>query len=177
MGEAYSEDSGGYRIHVRTGPDGAIVSVDPQLSPSTSAAVRTHLIDLSPLRRNLAQLRLSWTSNGADLMAALRVDASDDLTTWTIVQPRAAVSDMRYAGHRLLRNTIRLAPSTRQYLRLRQVDPGPAIRLVRIEGRIQPPGRKPVRAVMRLDGRPVPDATGVFDYRSTGAFPVISSVR
>jgi hypothetical protein len=172
LAEVSTEDNGGYRIHVRTGPDGAIVSVDPRLSPSSPAAVRTYLIDLSPLRRSLAQLRLSWTSTGADLMAALRVDASDDLAAWTTIQPSATVSDMRYAGHRLLRNTIRLASSTRQYLRLRQVDSGPAIRLVRIEGRIQPPGRKPVRSVMRLDGRPVPDATGVFDYRSTGAFPV-----
>ena len=170
--EASPADSGGYRIHVRTGPDGAIVSVDPQLSPSPSAAVRTYFIDLSPLRRSLAWLRLSWTSTDNDLMAALRVDASDDLTTWTTVQSRAAISDMRYAGHRLFRNTIRLASSTRQYLRLRQVDPGPAIRLVRIEGRIQPPGPKPVRAVMRLDGQPLPESTGLFEYRNTGAFPV-----
>jgi hypothetical protein len=35
--EASVEDSGGYRIHVRTGPDGAIVSVDPQLLPSPTA--------------------------------------------------------------------------------------------------------------------------------------------
>ncbi len=170
--EASAEGSGGYRIHVRTGPDGAIVSVDPQLSPSPLDAVRTYLIDLSPLRRSLAQLRLSWAPTGADLMAALRVDASDDLTTWTTLQSRAVVSDMRYAGHRLLRNTIRLASSTRQYLRLRQVDSGPAIRLHRIEGRIQPPGRQPVRAVMTLEGQPVPDSTGCFEYRSSGAFPV-----
>jgi hypothetical protein len=66
-------------------------------------------------------------------MAALAVDASDDLVAWTTIQQRAAISDIRFGGRRLLSNIISLNPSTKRYLRLRQLDSGPAISMVRID--------------------------------------------
>jgi len=164
--------TGSYRIHVRTGPDGAIVRIDPQLTPSPTQAVRTYLVDLSPLRRSLARLRLEWTSPGKNWTATVGVDASDDLAAWTPVQPRATVADIRYGGRRLLRNVIELEPTAKRYLRLRQLDSGPAIHPVRILGRIHPEGRQAIRAVRKITGRPLPDSPGVFEYRTAGAFPV-----
>lgn len=172
LSEAAPAETGGYRVHVRTGPDGAIVSVDPRMSPLPSATVRTYLIDLSRVRRSLSRLRLEWQPGQANLMATMSVDASDDLVAWTTIQPRAAISDIRYAGRRLSRNTITLSRSSRRYLRLRQVDSGPAVSLTRIEGRIRPQGRSPIRAVIKLDGQSMPDSAGVFEYRTSGAYPV-----
>ena len=120
----------------------------------------------------MARLRLQWLPGGDHLMATLAVDASDDLVNWTTIVPRAAVSDIRYGGHRLLGNTIGLAATGKRYLRLRHLDAGPALSLVRIEGRVQPEGRNPVRAFMKIDGRPDPDRPGVFEYHTGGAFPV-----
>lgn len=164
--------TGSYRIHVRTGPDGAIVRIDPQLAPAPSQAVRTYLIDLSPLRRSLARLRLEWTPPEKNWTATVGVDASDDLAAWTPVQPRAAVADIRYGGRRLLRNVIELDRTAKRYLRLRQLDSGPAIHPVRILGRIHPEGRTAIRAVRKVKGRPLADSPGVFEYRTAGVFPV-----
>ena len=44
--------------------------------------------------------------------------------------------------------------------------------LTRIEGRIRPQGRSPIRAVIKLDGQSMPDSAGVFEYRTSGAYPV-----
>ena len=41
LSETATPETGGYRVHVRTGPDGAIVSVDPRISPLPSAAWAT----------------------------------------------------------------------------------------------------------------------------------------
>jgi len=172
VSEPPNSEAGGYRVHVRTGPDGAIVQIDPQLTPSPSQAVRTYLIDLSPLRRSLARLRLEWPQQDRNWMATVGIDASDDLTAWTPVQPRGTVADIRYGGHRLLRNVIELDRATRRYLRLRQLDSGPAIRPVRILGRIHQEGSKAIRAVRKVKGSPLPDSPGVFEYRTAGAFPV-----
>jgi len=167
-----NSEAGGYRIHVRTGPDGAIVRIDPQLTPSPSQAVRTYLIDLRPLRRSLARLRLEWPPQEKNWTATVRIDASDDLAAWTPVQSRATVADIRYGGRRLLRNVIDLDRTARRYLRLRQLDSGPAVHPIRILGRIHPEGRQAIRAVRKVTGRPLPDSPGVFEYRTAGAFPV-----
>lgn len=172
LSEAVPPDAGGYRVHVRTGPDGAVVSVDPGLSPLPSARAKTYLVDLSRMRRSLANLRLEWLPGQPNLMASMAVDASDDLVAWTTIQPRAAISDIRYGGHRLLRNTITINRSSKRYLRLRQVDSGPAVSLIQIQGRIRPEGRRAIRAVLKVDGQPVAGSPGVFEYRTTGAFPV-----
>ena len=165
-------EAGGYRVFVRTGPDGAVVRVDPPSSNAPVETPRTFLIDLSRVGRSLAQLRLEWRRGESNLMAALAVDASDDLVGWTTIQQRTAISDIRHGGRRLLSNTILLNPSTKRYLRLRQLDSVPAVSLIRIEGRMQPEGRTAVRVFLKTDGRPVPESPGVFEYHSAGAFPV-----
>ena len=170
--EAVNSEAGGYRVFVRTGPDGAVVRVDPQAMQMPSAPARMFLIDMSRWHRRLAQLRLEWQSGETNLMATLAVDASDDLVAWTSIQQRTAIADIRYGGRRLLGNTITLQPSGKRYLRLRQLDSGPAIPLVRIDGRIQPEGRTPIRAFLKIDGQSVPGSPGMFEYRSAGAFPV-----
>ncbi|WP_372682642.1 DUF3999 domain-containing protein [Desulfosarcina sp.] len=167
-----TSEAGGYRVYVRTGPDGAVVRVDPRSSNASVENARSFLIDLSRVGRSLAQLRLEWRRGESNLMATLAVDASDDLVDWTMVQQRSAISDIRHGGRRLLSNTISLNPTTKRYLRLRQMDSGPAISLIRIEGRIKPEGRTAIRVFFKTDGQPVPESPGVYEYHSTGVFPV-----
>jgi hypothetical protein len=170
--EAASPEAGGYRVFVRTGPDGAVVRVDPQAETPPPQPPRTFLIDLSRTGRNLDRLRLQWQPGGDNLAATLAVDASDDLVDWTTIVRRAAVSDIQYGGHRLLGRTVWLSPSTKRYLRLRRLDSGPAFVLTRIDGRGRPEGRAPVRAFLKIDGQADPDTSGLFAYHTSGAFPV-----
>ena len=170
--QAVRPEAGGYRVYVRTAPDGAVVHVDPQPLQAPSQPAREFLIDLSHLKRSLAQLRLEWPPGENHLMATLAVDASDDLVNWTTVQHRSAISDIRFGGHRLLSNTISLVRTTQRYLRLRQLDSGPAIPLIHIDGRVKAEGRTIIRAFIKIDGQPVPDSPGVFEYQTSGAFPV-----
>ncbi len=164
--------SGGYRVHVRTGPDGAIVTVDPQLAAQPAAAARTYLIDVSHLRSELAQLQLAWQALATNWVATVTVSASDDLTSWTTVQPRASLADIGYGDRRLVRNVVSLERTAKHYLRLRLLDPATAVRLVGIQGRARLQGRRPVRAALRMDGSRAADATGVFTYDLAGAFPI-----
>lgn len=171
--DAVEPDAGGYRVHVRTGADGAVVRVDPHPARPPSQPVRTYLIDLSSVRIRLAQLRLAWQSKADNFMASLAVDASNDLVNWTTIQRRVAISDIHYGRYRLFSNIITLARGTKKkYLRLRQLDAGPAIVLINIAGRIQTEDRRIIRAFMKIDGRAVADSPGVFEYVTSGAFPV-----
>lgn len=53
-------EADGYRVYVRTGPDGAVVRVDPGLKSLPADSTRTFLVDASRFRRDLVQLRLVW---------------------------------------------------------------------------------------------------------------------
>jgi hypothetical protein len=170
--EKTDPQTGGYGVLVRTGPDGAVVRVEPPMASPSEKPLRTYLIDLSRIHGPIAELRLKWQPGTENLMAIVAVDAGDDLVNWKSVQLKSAISDIRFAGHRLLNNTISLSPSGERYLRLRQLDSGQAIPLTRIDGRRQPEGKHPVRKALEIEGRRVAESPGVFEYLTGGAFPV-----
>jgi len=170
--EDIKTESDGYRVYVRTGPDGAVVRVNPGPEAVATKTTRTYLVDASRFRRDLVHLRLVWPPGERTLLAMFSVATSDDLVNWKTIKSRSAISDVRYGGHRLLNDTISLQGKTRRYLRLRQTDSGPAVPVLRIEGQLQPEGRAPIRVFMPLAGRTVPDEPGVFDYLTSGAFPI-----
>jgi hypothetical protein len=170
--QEFKATAGGYRVHVHTGADGAVVSVDPQTKPASSQPVRSYLIDVSRLQRRPEALRLEWQTVDANRMAAFAVDTSDDLVHWATLQPRAAIADIRYGGRRLLSNTFSLAPGAKRYLRLHRLDSGPAMALLRILGRPAPENGHSIRAFIKLDGRVAAGAPGVFEYETRGAFLV-----
>lgn len=172
ISEVASSDAGGYRIYVHTGPNGAIVGVDPMMSASPSSSARTWLIDTNQMHGSLAQLLLEWKPMQTNRISAISIDAGDDLTSWTTVRARATLSDIRYAGRRLLRNTIALKRTSKRYLRLRHLDSGPNFNIVKIEGRAEPEGRRPIRAILKLDGQAASGSPGVFEYQTAGVFPV-----
>ena len=161
-----------YGVYVRTGPDGTIVSIQPQAKKEAPPSARTIIIDLSQMNMNLAELRLDWQPESLNRMVFLSVDASSDLVDWTRLQSRTVISDIHYNGHRLSNNTIHVPPTRKPYLRLRQLDKGPAIAIRSIQGRSISEGPNPVRAFLTINGQPVDKANGEYAYDTGGAFPV-----
>ena len=97
--ETAKAEEDGYRVYVRTGPDGAVVRVDLRSAPTASKPASNFLIDLSRIDRHLVRLRLAWQPGDTHLMAVFAVDASDDLIHWTTIQPRSAIADIRDGSH------------------------------------------------------------------------------
>ncbi len=170
--EEIKSNNGGYRVYVRTGPDGAVVRVDPRPEKTPANSVRAYLIDASRLKRDLIRLKLAWPPGDHNLMALFTVDTSDDLVHWKTIKNQSAISDIRYGRHRLLSDTITLKKGMQRYLRLQQTDSGPALPIFLVKGQLKPQGRSPIRAFVQLAGRSVPDTPGVFEYRTSGAFPI-----
>lgn len=170
--EGPGDNPGDYRVHVRTGPDGAIVRIHPPAQSAGDPPERTVLVDSGRMDAELAELRLEWPPGTMNRMVFVSVEASDDLVHWTPLQSRAVITDVQYNGYRLRNDTISLAPGRRRYLRLRQLNDGPAPALTAIHGRSRPEGRHAVRAFLTVDGRRTADADGEYEYDTGGAFPV-----
>lgn len=161
-----------YGVYVRTGPDGTIVRIQPQAKKESHASARTIIIDLSQMNMNVAALRLKWQPESANRMVFLAVDASDNLIDWTPLLSRTVLSDIQYNGRRLAINTVHFPPTRKPYLRLRQLDNGPAIAIRSIKGRSISEGPNPVRAFLTIKGRQLDEAKGGYVYDTGGTFPV-----
>jgi hypothetical protein len=161
-----------YGIYVRIAPDGTITQIVRPTLPAAESPGRTVLIDASRMGSGLAELRLEWPAGTMNRMVFFSLAASDDLVAWRRLIPRAMVADIHYGGHRLSNHAIVLPPNGQRYLRLRQLNDGPAIALTAIQGRSRAEGQRAVRALLTIDGRRMADQQGGYEYDTKGAFPV-----
>lgn len=98
--------------------DGSVRRVETRLTDSAPTAPSgAWLIDASALRDPIVALQVDWTPSDHPIDVAYRVEGSDDLRDWRILQPQAQLVDLLRAGARLRQNRIVLDGSAR-YLRL-----------------------------------------------------------
>ena len=129
----------------------------------------------------IAELEFAWTGGAARSLVALQVQASDDLATWQIVVPRAALARLSFGAHTVLQNRVPLPAVRARYLavRLLPAQTGPAqtgattaddpIELTAVLARGAPAINAPPVDVRVLVGALV---EGGIDYDTGGRYPV-----
>ncbi|HYG07973.1 MAG TPA: DUF3999 domain-containing protein [Stenotrophomonas sp.] len=140
---------------------------EPGATHDASEAPRAWLIDASALRAPMQALRLDWDVTDAPVQAELRVEGSENLRDWYLLDPRASVVDLGNGQQRLQQRRIALGSNAR-YLRV-QVLSGqlPALRQVQVE--LPGPLRPDATRWLVLDGRPLDRG---YVYTLPGRFPV-----
>ncbi len=153
-------------VTIRRSASGSLVSVRP--TPERPAeAIRAHLIDASALESPIVRLDLTWADDAADFTTSVRVESSDDLTTWTRWGDEQRVMRLRFGGDTLVRRTLDLPPRTSPYVRLTWTGPDAAPLVTRVEA-ITSTRSAPARRTLQLSSI-ASDNGFVFD---TGALPI-----
>ncbi|MCD9033754.1 DUF3999 domain-containing protein [Luteimonas sp. Y-2-2-4F] len=133
------------------------------------------LVDASALEAPARALHLDWDGSQPPFEQVLRIEASDDLRQWRIVQPEARVLDLQRGGERLAERRIGLsAPVRARYFRLVPLRPAAApLRLDAVRAEVAAAAPEATWRWRRLAPRRV-EAEGreVFEYRLDGRFPV-----
>lgn len=90
--------------------DGSVSRVETRLAHAQPAATGTDawLVDASALRAPIVALVLAWPQDAAPLQASYRVEGSDDLRTWQVLQPQAQLLDLVRDGRHLTQRRIAL---------------------------------------------------------------------
>ena len=149
------------------------LQLDSQSAPATAPSTDL-LIDLGDEPPRVSSLRLSLGSE-AVLPVNLRVEvlASDDLAQWQTLGRDLAVVAIVDNGLRIERLRLDFAASRQRYLRLSLArgENWPAIAGIENEQR-ETGTAGPAWQRVELQGQPVPEANGVFEYRSPGPLPV-----
>lgn len=144
-----------------------------QGSPSSAArSPSAFLVDASQLREPILALALDWEADGPALDLGYRVEGSDDLRRWRVLDPDARLIDLARGGDRLRQQRIPVGVQVR-YLRLIPLRDVPAPVLTAMHAEIQAPPVVADWAWETLAGRRVAEQGRVyFEFDLQGRFPV-----
>lgn len=128
------------------------------------------LVDASVLgQQPMAALALDWEVPAAPLQMDVRVESSDDLRSWNVVNEKVPLVDLQRDGKRLLQRRLDIGRSAR-YVRVLPLQGAalPALRGVLVE-------LPPVAATHPWEWlalRPIHQADGSFTFELEGRFPI-----
>jgi hypothetical protein len=164
--------SDGMSLQVRRSPGGSIIRVETADRTAKGKDISSYLLDASSIRRPVAALELEWEPRPEGLVGRIRVEGSDDLESWSVLVPDAAVMDLRYGDHALERRTIEIAGAGMNYYRLSSSGAGEMPRLSAVKARIAPEGREHPRQWSRIAASPRKDEAGDYLFELPGHMPV-----
>jgi len=139
---------------------------EPGAAPADTAP-RAWLIDASALRGPMHALQLDWDESSAPVQAELRVEGSDNLRDWYLLDPHASVVDLGNGQARLQQRRIALDSNAR-YLRVQLLD-GTLPPLRQASAELPGPLRPDATRWLQLEGQPQERG---YVYTLPGRFPV-----
>ena len=172
--------AGGYRIDAEISESGAILSIrgsDREVGLAKEAvAPSTWLLDTSGLTRPIVHLDFVLAESEVDFVSRLRLESSDDLSSFRAVNADLALARLDQAGHHIERMSFAIPATRARYLRLSPTGAGLPVEIREVRVRLS--GKTSIRRHFRklLEGRWDPNEPGVvlFDLEAS---PPIETIR
>jgi hypothetical protein len=168
---AHARDSA---VLIERAPDGSVRRVETRLSAAGQQAAPTDawLVDASHVHERIVALELDWPATSGTLDSAYRVEGSDDLRDWRVLQPRVQLLDLVRAGQRLEQRRIPLDGAAK-YLRLRPDGAGIAPALTGVRAELAPAATALAWNWESLPGRTIVDhGNTAYTFDLDGRFPI-----
>lgn len=160
-------------VLVRRDGDGAVVSVRGGAAPRADAVAGTGwLVDLGADSRRMRALALDWRNDAESVDLGYRLEGSDDLRDWRILDPQVRLVRLRNQGQELRSNRIAL-DSPPRYLRLLPLQDGGILAMSEVRGEWREAAGSVDWRWLELAATPAPASAGTgFHYRLEGRYPV-----
>ena len=164
----------GLAISVRRSASGAVsVDVKTAGSPAPSQQTVGYLIDLNAQDRALRAIELDWKATEG-FSGKLRIDASDDLSSWRTLVAGAPLVSLEVGGQRLQQKHIELPQQKAKYLRLAWVSDSTKNampELTTANGELAEKFVEAPREWSKLTAAKI-EKTGEYVFDSKGQFPI-----
>ena len=166
-------DVAGLALHIVRDATGTMVDIkSSDATPASGQELGGYVLDAASLSEPLNALVFALPEATGAATMHLRVDASDDLASWRSVAPDATLVNLEFAGRRLVRNRIEIAPTRAKFLRVSWTIGRPVIDFTAVSGEFAERVVEAPRQWREASGAPVADRTDEFEYDVGGAFPV-----
>lgn len=153
---------------------GTLIAISAGGAEKTAQAVTAYLLDVSTLQHRSDWLDFAWQGQGEQFSASVQLESSDDLNRWQHVAT-AALAELSFGGHKLLRNRIELGQhAAGKYLRLTWPSGKDGVHLSAVKAGYESETRAQARALLPLhgtsDSSAAPGRTA-WRYSTGGFFP------
>jgi hypothetical protein len=162
-------------LHIATDSNGTIIDIRQGEGENPATVVTSYIIDTSGLKDKADWLEFSWFGQGDHFSTSVRVEASDDLSSWRSFVSQASLAELRFAGHDLLRNRIDMRAGAQKYLRFSWPAGQKGVVLTGIKAGYNREDVSQNRTILYLSGQAEASAKQgqvAYHYTSDGFFPV-----
>lgn len=149
-------------------------NVDLHASPGTPtpAVITSYVLDGRVLDQPLSGLRLHWPTGAPEFAGSVRVEYSDDLSSWRVARPYAPAVNLRTGGAALVQDLVAFPATRAKFWRLTWVgQPAPFV-LTSVTAELTP--RQPLSPTSSVtaNGSPVPKMDGELAFDLGAKLPV-----
>ncbi len=167
-------------LHIATNSQGTIIDIRQNRQGESSQVnqiITAYILDTSSLEHPADWLDLTWAGQGEQFSTSVRLESSKDMNSWYSQVRSAALAELRFDGHALLRKRIVVPQGIHRktYLRLSWPAGKEGITLTSIKAGYNREAQNQSRTFQRLTGTALPlTEQGVvgYEYDSKGFFPV-----
>jgi hypothetical protein len=165
-------------LHIATNSQGTIIDIRQHtVSPEKNQIITAYVIDTSSLEHPADWLDLTWAGQGEQFSTSVGLESSKDLNSWRSRVRSAALAELRFGGHSLLRKRIRVPQGIQRktYLRLSWPAGKDGVRLTSIKAGYNREAQNRPRSFQTLTGTSFPateQEKEEYQYDSKGVFPV-----
>jgi hypothetical protein len=152
--------------------NGTIVSVRGGAKASAPKnQLRGYLLDASALKRSVQAVRFEWQGDADGFAGKVRVEGSDDLSTWNTLADHAALVKLTFGGHVLEQNRVELRTAKYKYLRISWPENQKSLEALRAFAELTASTVSAARVWQKIAGEGVSGKTGDYSYDLGGPFP------
>jgi len=167
---------GGLQLHIERDANGRLRQLHADITDASGGAgIDDWLLDLSALDTPVRGLEFALLPAAeGSLNARVEIAGSNELENWQVISPAQAVLSLHQGEFRLQRLHATLPYGPWRYLRLRRIDGEASLPLAKVGANFaQSYGSvADQRLDVTLQGNPVAEQAGVFEYRLAGPFPI-----
>jgi hypothetical protein len=156
-----AQGSQGLKLTLQS-PNGAIQMQTNGRVPEGGPAAQ-YLIDARPLDAPIAALELSWPDSSADFSGRIRIESSDDLSTWHPVLA-APVANLHAGGQQLIERHIVVPSIQAKFLRLSWIGTRPSFALSEVQAQASAGEPRVNWSTVVVAGHAVSGEPGEYDF-------------
>lgn len=151
---------------------GAIVQSNRDADRVDQDRISAYLLDLAALQQPLTKLAFEWESVREDIVAKIKVEGSNDLTSWHTLVAQASLVSLQFAGRILKQQEVAVSGAGYKYLQVSWPVELAGVRLAQVYAHLAAPQQAIEPSWILLSGTADPQQGKVFYYKNDARVPV-----
>jgi hypothetical protein len=159
-------------VRVTIDSPSAAFKLQTQGIASAAGGVRQYILDGRASTDPVAALQLAWPDGAPDFTGRLRVEGSDDFSSWRTLADAAPVANLHANGQQLVRNRVLLSPARPKYWRLSWVGRNAPFELTAVVAEPADSRIEAERSTLEVAGSARSAAPGEYSFDLAARLPI-----